>query len=143
MFADPQVRHRGLAQYASDAELAEVPHIRTPVRIGEGVRVRNVVPKLGQNNAEIFGRLGVSKAELKELDEKGAVGRPSGLLFIWLMLSGSTRLGRSALHIAGTGAWGSCPGRAALFLRCADAHGQVAAINLLLRLHSQHFQIFE
>jgi crotonobetainyl-CoA:carnitine CoA-transferase CaiB-like acyl-CoA transferase len=30
MFADPQMRHRGLVQYASDAELGEVPHIRTP-----------------------------------------------------------------------------------------------------------------
>src|SRR5262249_19629037 len=29
MFADPQVRHRGLVQYASDPELGEVPHIRT------------------------------------------------------------------------------------------------------------------
>src|SRR5437879_12208716 len=55
MFADPQVRHRGLVQYASDPELGEVPHIRTPVRIGEGVRVRSVAPKLGQHNAEIFG----------------------------------------------------------------------------------------
>jgi crotonobetainyl-CoA:carnitine CoA-transferase CaiB-like acyl-CoA transferase len=54
-------------QYAYDAELGEVPHIRTPVRIGEGVRVRNVAPKLCQHNAEIFGRLGVSEAEIKEL----------------------------------------------------------------------------
>jgi CoA:oxalate CoA-transferase len=67
MFADPQVRHRGLVQYASDAELGEVPHIRTPVRIGEGIRVRNVAPKLGQHNAEIFGRLGVGTAEQREL----------------------------------------------------------------------------
>jgi crotonobetainyl-CoA:carnitine CoA-transferase CaiB-like acyl-CoA transferase len=44
MFADPQVRHRGLLQYARDAELGEVPHIRTAVRIGEGVRVRNAAP---------------------------------------------------------------------------------------------------
>jgi len=36
MFADPQVRHRGLVQYASDAELGEVSHIRTPVRVGKG-----------------------------------------------------------------------------------------------------------
>jgi formyl-CoA transferase len=36
MFADAQVCHRGLVQYASDPELGEVPHIRTPVRIGEG-----------------------------------------------------------------------------------------------------------
>ena len=34
LFADPQVRHRGMVQYASDPELGEVPHIRTPVRIG-------------------------------------------------------------------------------------------------------------
>src|SRR6267378_308954 len=67
MFADPQVRHRGLVQYASDPELGEVPHIRTPVKIGEDVRVRTVAPKLGQHNAEIFGRLGVSEAEMNQL----------------------------------------------------------------------------
>ena len=71
MFADPQVRHRGLVQYASDAELGEVPHIRTPVRIGEGVRVRTVAPKLGQHNAEIFGRLGVSEPEMAQLRTTG------------------------------------------------------------------------
>jgi formyl-CoA transferase len=73
MFADPQVRHRGLVQYASDAELGEVPHIRTPIKIGEGVRVRNVAPKLGQHNAKIFGRLGVREAEIKELRAKGVL----------------------------------------------------------------------
>ena len=67
MFADPQVRHRDMVQYASDPELGEVPHIRTPVRIGESVRVRTVAPKLGQHNAEIFGRIGVSGAEITEL----------------------------------------------------------------------------
>jgi CoA:oxalate CoA-transferase len=67
MFEDPQVRHHGFVQYASDRELGEVPQIRTPVRIDEGVRVRNVAPKLGQNNAEIFGRLGVGTAERREL----------------------------------------------------------------------------
>jgi len=73
MLADPQIRHRGLVQYASDPELGEVPHIRIPVRIGEGVRVRNVAPKLGQHNAEIFGRLGLTEAELKELRAKGVL----------------------------------------------------------------------
>jgi len=73
MFADPQVRHRGLMQYAKGVELGEVPHIRTPVKIGEGVRVRAVAPKLGQHNAEIFGRLGVSEIELGKLRARGAV----------------------------------------------------------------------
>jgi formyl-CoA transferase len=71
MFADPQVRHRGLVQYASAPELGEVPHIRTPVRIGEGVQVRSVAPKLGDHNAEIFGRLGITEAELVRLRASG------------------------------------------------------------------------
>ena len=50
-----------------------MPHIRTPVRIGEGVRVRNVAPKLGQHSAEIFGRLGMTEAEIKELRAKGVL----------------------------------------------------------------------
>ena len=73
MFADPQVRHRGLVQYASDPELGKVPHIRTPIKIGECVRVRNVAPTLGQHNAEIFGRLGVSEAGFKELRGRGVL----------------------------------------------------------------------
>jgi crotonobetainyl-CoA:carnitine CoA-transferase CaiB-like acyl-CoA transferase len=73
MFADPQVRHRGLVQCAADAELGEVPHIRTPIRIGETVRVRTVAPKLGQHNAEIFGRLGVTEAEMTALRARGVV----------------------------------------------------------------------
>ena len=71
IFADPQVRHRGLVQYASDPDLGEVPYIRTPVRIGEGVRVRTVAPKLGEHNAEIFRRLDVSETELARLRASG------------------------------------------------------------------------
>jgi crotonobetainyl-CoA:carnitine CoA-transferase CaiB-like acyl-CoA transferase len=71
MFADPQVRHRGLVQYASDAELGEVPHIRTPIKIGESLRVRTVAPKLGKHNDETFGRLGLSEAEIERLRATG------------------------------------------------------------------------
>jgi crotonobetainyl-CoA:carnitine CoA-transferase CaiB-like acyl-CoA transferase len=73
LFADPQVRHRGLVQYASDPELGGVPHIRTPIKIGESVRVRTVAPKLGQHNAQIFGRLGVSEPEMQRLRAKGVL----------------------------------------------------------------------
>jgi crotonobetainyl-CoA:carnitine CoA-transferase CaiB-like acyl-CoA transferase len=73
LFADAQVRHRGLVQYASDPDLGEVPHIRTPVRIGEGVQVRTVAPKLGQHSAEIFARLGVSEPEMRDLLARGVL----------------------------------------------------------------------
>jgi formyl-CoA transferase len=73
MFTDPQVRHRGLVQYTSDPDLGEVPHIRTPIRIGKGVQVRHVAPKLGQHNAEIFGRLGVTEAEVARLHACGVL----------------------------------------------------------------------
>ena len=73
MFTDPQVRHRALIQYASDPELGEVPHIRTPIRIGEEVRVRTVAPKLGEHNGEIFGRLGVSTEERDALRKKKVI----------------------------------------------------------------------
>jgi crotonobetainyl-CoA:carnitine CoA-transferase CaiB-like acyl-CoA transferase len=73
MFADPQVEHRGLIQYASDPELGRVPHIRTPIRIGGDIKVRTVAPKLGQHNAEIFGRLGLTEADLAALRAKGVV----------------------------------------------------------------------
>jgi len=43
---------------------------RHPIKIGESVRVRSVAPKLGQHNAEIFGRLGVIEAEVKCLHER-------------------------------------------------------------------------
>jgi len=73
MFAEPQVRHRGLVQYASDPELGEVSHIRTPIKIGDGVRVRNVAPKLGEHNAEIFARLGVNTEEMKALRKQKVI----------------------------------------------------------------------
>src|SRR3546814_19224107 len=75
MFADPQVKHRGLVQHAKDPELGEVPHIRTPIRIGDGIKVRAVAPKLGQHNAEVFGALRVHEAELKGLRANGVLYR--------------------------------------------------------------------
>jgi crotonobetainyl-CoA:carnitine CoA-transferase CaiB-like acyl-CoA transferase len=70
MFADPQVRHRGLVQYASDPELGEVPHIRTGQdrRRGAGAQCRaqtrpaqrrNLWPPRGQRDGnEGAARLG-------------------------------------------------------------------------------------
>ncbi|HYU12310.1 MAG TPA: CoA transferase [Stellaceae bacterium] len=73
LFADPQVRHRGMVQYAKDVELGEVPHVRTPVKMGDSVRVRAVAPKLGQHNAEVFGRVGLNTADIAALKAKGVL----------------------------------------------------------------------
>ena len=73
LFNDPQVQHRGLVVHASDDELGEVPHIRTPIRIGDGVAVRTVAPKLGQHNAVIYGALGVTAGDLQALQAKGVI----------------------------------------------------------------------
>ena len=73
MFGDPQVNHREMVQYASDAQLGDVPHIRTPVRIGESIKVRAVAPKLGEHNAEIYGRLGYSASDLAALKAKSVI----------------------------------------------------------------------
>jgi crotonobetainyl-CoA:carnitine CoA-transferase CaiB-like acyl-CoA transferase len=73
MFADPQVKHREMIQSANDAELGDVPHIRTPVRIDDAIKVRAVAPKLGQHNAVIYGKLGYSAADLATLREKRVI----------------------------------------------------------------------
>jgi hypothetical protein len=38
--ADPWVRHRGFVQYADEPEPGAVPYIRTPIKIGDAIRVR-------------------------------------------------------------------------------------------------------
>ena len=79
LFSDPQVQHREMIVTASDEELGEVPHIRSPIKMtggrsgGGGVTVRTVAPKLGQHNAEVFGAIGVDEADLADLRQKGIV----------------------------------------------------------------------
>lgn len=73
LFSDPQVKHREMVVYASDPELGEVPHIRTPIRMGDEIAVRRVAPKLGEHNAEILGLVGVDSARLEKLKADGII----------------------------------------------------------------------
>jgi crotonobetainyl-CoA:carnitine CoA-transferase CaiB-like acyl-CoA transferase len=63
----------GFVQYATDSELGDVPHIRTPVKIDGSIRVRVAAPKLGQNNAEIFHRIRLSEQDIERLQAQRVV----------------------------------------------------------------------
>jgi len=68
LFADPQVRHRGMVVHADDAELGRVPHIRTPIRMSTAsVAVRRTAPRLGQHSEEILAGLGYAPGEIAAL----------------------------------------------------------------------------
>jgi crotonobetainyl-CoA:carnitine CoA-transferase CaiB-like acyl-CoA transferase len=74
IFADPQVRHRGMVVTCEDPELGTVPHLRMPVRLtGSAVAVRRTAPKLGEHNAPILGALGYSAAQIGALQEQGVL----------------------------------------------------------------------
>ncbi|MEQ9641471.1 MAG: CoA transferase [Alphaproteobacteria bacterium] len=73
LFNDPQVKHRGMVVTARDDELGDVPHVRTPIRIGDDIAVRTVAPKLGQHNETVFGALGRTPKDLAALKAKGVV----------------------------------------------------------------------
>jgi crotonobetainyl-CoA:carnitine CoA-transferase CaiB-like acyl-CoA transferase len=73
MFDDPQVQHRQMVVHASDAELGEVPHIRTPIRMRSGVAVRQTAPRLGQHNAQVLEALGYGPGEIEALRAQGVI----------------------------------------------------------------------
>lgn len=73
LFSDPQVKHREMVVHAHDDELGEVPHIRVPIRMGDGVAVRRVAPRLGEHNAEVLALAGIDAGRLGELKAKGVV----------------------------------------------------------------------
>jgi len=60
----------GFSSWTSAQWLADYEE---PTRIGEGVRVPNVAPKLGEHNAEIFGWLGLSTEEMKALRKQKVI----------------------------------------------------------------------
>ncbi len=73
LFNDCQVKHRQMVVYANDAELGDVPHVRTPIKMGNAIGVRHVAPRLGEHNAEIYGSVGISEAELADLKARGVI----------------------------------------------------------------------
>jgi crotonobetainyl-CoA:carnitine CoA-transferase CaiB-like acyl-CoA transferase len=75
VFADPQVRHRGLRQELEHARVGGVPGVRCPIRMtGAEVGSTLAPPALGADTrAVLAGVLGLAAAQLDELAREGVV----------------------------------------------------------------------
>ena len=73
LFNDPQLKAREMVVQAHDDALGDVPHIRTPIKMGASIAVRRVAPRLGEHNAEVFGSVGASAEDLAKLKDKGVI----------------------------------------------------------------------
>jgi formyl-CoA transferase len=71
---DPHVQERGIVVEAPDADMGEVPmHAVVPRLSGTPGRLRTPAPAIGQDNHEVFSRIGYSDARIRTLAEKGVI----------------------------------------------------------------------
>jgi CoA:oxalate CoA-transferase len=71
---DPQLLARGMVERHPHPSLGEVVFHGNPLRFsGAEPRARVLAPDLGQDNADVFGELGLDAAELARLREAGIV----------------------------------------------------------------------
>jgi crotonobetainyl-CoA:carnitine CoA-transferase CaiB-like acyl-CoA transferase len=75
VFADPQVRHRGLRVDVPHPKAGTVPLVASPLRLSETpVRYDAAPPLLGQHTEEILGeRLGFDAAQIVALRTRGVI----------------------------------------------------------------------
>jgi crotonobetainyl-CoA:carnitine CoA-transferase CaiB-like acyl-CoA transferase len=71
---DPQLVARGMVERHPHPDLGEVVFHGNPLRFSESEpRARALSPALGEHNAEVFGEVGLSAADLARLGEDGVV----------------------------------------------------------------------
>ncbi|HET9489074.1 MAG TPA: CoA transferase [Methylomirabilota bacterium] len=74
VFADPQVRHLGMAQTVRSPALGDLTILGHPVSHGERrPPLRTAAPELGQDNEEILTALGYTKAQIADLAHRGVI----------------------------------------------------------------------
>lgn len=74
VFEDPHVLHRGMLQEMRHPTEGVLKHIGTPVKLSRtpgGIRTQP--PKLGENNDEVLGELGLRAEELRALRAGGVI----------------------------------------------------------------------
>ena len=75
VFADPQIRHRGMLVHVEDPEAGIIPMPANPMRFS-GTPIEGYVhpPRLGEHTDEMLNRvLGLTEADVAELRKRGAV----------------------------------------------------------------------
>ena len=75
VFADPQIRHRGMLVHVEDPEAGIIPMAANPMRFS-GTPIEGYVhpPRLGEHTGEMLNRvLGLTEADVAELRKRGAV----------------------------------------------------------------------
>ena len=76
-FADPQVRHLGMATPVEHPRLGRFDVVASPLTLsGVSKAVRSPTPDAGAHTAEVLRGLGYGDAEIEELRRQGAVGGP-------------------------------------------------------------------
>jgi crotonobetainyl-CoA:carnitine CoA-transferase CaiB-like acyl-CoA transferase len=74
VFANPQVRHLGLAQPVTSQERGETELVGQPILMSRTPsRIAVPPPTSGQHTAEILGAIGYSEAEIAEMKAQGAI----------------------------------------------------------------------
>lgn len=75
VFADPQVRARGMTVEVPHPLAGSVPLVASPVRMSRTpVQYRRAPPLLGEHTAEVLREFGVDEAQCAALQEQGAIG---------------------------------------------------------------------
>ena len=74
VFADPQVKHLGLATPVDHPRLGRTELVASPLNLsGVSKAIRSATPERGQHTADVLRGLGYTGAEIDDLRSKGAV----------------------------------------------------------------------
>ena len=74
VFADPQVKHLGMAAPAKHPELGDIELVAQPIKMsGAKFQVRTTTPGLGEHTGEILTAAGYSAGEIEALRAAGAI----------------------------------------------------------------------
>ena len=75
VFADPQVRERGMVAHMPHPRRAAMPMLANPIRLSETpIQYRMPPPDLGQHTDEVLGQLlGYDETRRRQLREKGVI----------------------------------------------------------------------